>query len=111
MKTLYLAYDKNDAGWRTNVIELICDLIRFLGAEVDRRRPAHWYAEAPLPVKNCLANCEVYAFRVSDALAAALNGNDQPQPLRPVSPVEERPRLERPPLRIGRALAARRPQQ
>ena len=42
--------------------EPICDLIRFLGAEVDRHRPAHWYAEAPLPARNRLANCEVYEF-------------------------------------------------
>jgi uncharacterized protein len=62
MKNLYLAYVRNDAGWRTTVTEPICDLIRFLGAEVDRHRPARWYAEAPLPVRNRLANCEVYEF-------------------------------------------------
>lgn len=62
MKNMYRAYVKDDACWRENVTEPICDLIRFMGEEVNRRDPHGWYAKAPLPVRNKLANAEIYEF-------------------------------------------------
>lgn len=62
MKNMYLAYVKNDADWRENVSEPICDLIRFMGEEVDKYNPRRWFAEAPLPVRNKVANAEIYEF-------------------------------------------------
>ncbi|MBI4192139.1 MAG: radical SAM protein [Betaproteobacteria bacterium] len=62
MKNMHLAYVKNDTDWRTQVTEPICDLIRFMGAEVDRHDPCRWYAKAPLPIRTRLANAEIYEF-------------------------------------------------
>jgi radical SAM protein with 4Fe4S-binding SPASM domain len=62
MKNMHLAYVKNDTNWRTKVTEPICDLIRFMGAEVGRHDPCGWYARAPLPTRNRLANAEIYEF-------------------------------------------------
>ncbi len=62
MKNLYLAYVKGADGYRRNVVEPICDLVRFLGAEVDRRDPHAWFARAPLPVRRTVTNCEVYEY-------------------------------------------------
>jgi len=62
MKNLYLAYVKDDSAWRSAVTRPICDLIRFMGEEVDRRDPHAWFAKAPLPVRNGILNAEVYEF-------------------------------------------------
>ena len=62
MKNMHLAYVKDDTNWRIKVTEPICDLIRFMGEEVDRYDPQGWYAKAPLPVRNRLVNAEIYEF-------------------------------------------------
>ncbi len=62
MKNMHLAYVKNETNWRRKVTEPICDLIRFMGEEVDRYDPHGWYAKAPLPVRNRLVNAEIYEF-------------------------------------------------
>ncbi len=62
MKNLYLAYVKNDMQWREAVTEPICELIRFIGEEVDRRDPESWFAAAPAAVRDRLTNAEVYEF-------------------------------------------------
>lgn len=62
MKNLYMAYVKGDNNYRKNVVEPICDLIRFLGREIDRHDPQAWYAKAPLNVRKTLRDCEVYEY-------------------------------------------------
>jgi uncharacterized protein len=62
MKNLHLAYVAQDADWRTNVAEPVCDLIRFMGEEVDRHKPHAWFAAAPVPVRKAIADAEVYEF-------------------------------------------------
>ena len=62
MKNLYLAYVKDDERYRTSVVEPICDLVRFLGREIDRHDPHAWYAKAPLDVRKTLRDCEVYEY-------------------------------------------------
>jgi len=62
MKNLHLAYVKGDAAYRDNVVEPICDLVRFLGEEVDRHDPHAWYARMPLSVRQQLADCPVYEY-------------------------------------------------
>ena len=62
MKNMYRAYVKNDTAWRENVTEPTCDLIRFMGAEVDRHDPRGWYARATLPQRKRLADAEIYEF-------------------------------------------------
>jgi hypothetical protein len=44
------------------VVEPVCELVKFLGEEIDRRDPHAWYAKAPLAVRNEVANCEVYEY-------------------------------------------------
>ena len=62
MKNLYLAYVKNDQRYRDNVVDPICDLVRFLGREIDRHDPRAWYVKAPLDVRKVLRDCEVYEY-------------------------------------------------
>ena len=62
MKNLHLAYVKGDAAYRENVVEPICDLVRFIGEEVDRHDPHAWYARMPLSVRQQLADCPVYEY-------------------------------------------------
>ena len=62
MKNLHLAYVRKNDAWRKHVTEPVCALIRFLGAEVDRHRPARWFAGAPLPVRKAITDAEVYEF-------------------------------------------------
>jgi radical SAM protein with 4Fe4S-binding SPASM domain len=62
MKNLYLAYVKGDALYRRRVVEPICDLVRFLGEEVDRYDPHAWYARMPASVRAQIADCAVYEY-------------------------------------------------
>lgn len=62
MKNLHLAYVKGHDDYRQQVVEPICDLVRFLGREVERRDPRVWYARAPLAARNMVANNEVYEY-------------------------------------------------
>ncbi|MBL8318046.1 MAG: SPASM domain-containing protein [Burkholderiaceae bacterium] len=60
MKNLYLGHVKNDLRYRTNVVEPICELLRFIGREVDRQRPQDWFARLSPPLRRQLTDCEVY---------------------------------------------------
>ena len=62
MKNMYLAYVKDDRRWREKVTEPICDMIRFMGEEVDRRQPEKWYPGASLPLRKQIADAEIYEF-------------------------------------------------
>lgn len=62
MKNLYLAYVADDARYREHVVEPICELIRFMGAEIDRRNPQAWFDRATVPVRKQLMDCEVYEY-------------------------------------------------
>ena len=62
MKNLYLAYVKGDDDYRRSVVEPICDLVRFLGEEVDRHDPHAWFSRAPLPVRKAVTDCEAYEY-------------------------------------------------
>jgi len=62
MKNMVLAYVRNDTRWREKVTEPICDLIRFMGDEVDRHHPEEWYAGAPLPIRKKISDAEIYEF-------------------------------------------------
>jgi len=62
MKNLYLGYVKNDERYRHNVVEPICDLLRFMGREIDRHDPQAWFARLPLPQRQRLLDAEVYEY-------------------------------------------------
>ena len=62
MKNLHLAYVKGDTAYRENVVEPICDLVRYLGEEVDRHDPQAWFARMPLSVRDQVAGCPVYEY-------------------------------------------------
>ncbi len=62
MKNLYLAYVKGDDNYRQLVTDPICDLVRFMGEEIDRHEPKHWFASLPLGVRKQLTDCEVYDY-------------------------------------------------
>lgn len=62
MKNLYLGYEKCDARYRSNVVEPICELLRFIGQEIDRHQPQAWFERASLPVRLQLRDCEVYEY-------------------------------------------------
>lgn len=62
MKNMYLAYVKQDARYRANVVEPICELLRFMGREIDKRNPQAWFDQATLPVRKKITDCEVYEY-------------------------------------------------
>ena len=62
MKNLHVAYVRGDDHYRQKVVEPVCELVKFLGEEVDRHDPHAWYAQAPLALRNAIANCEVYEY-------------------------------------------------
>jgi radical SAM protein with 4Fe4S-binding SPASM domain len=62
MKNLYLAYVKGDEKYRQAVTDPICELVRFMGEEIDRHDPQQWFARLPLAVRRELTDCEVYDY-------------------------------------------------
>ncbi|MBK6744236.1 MAG: radical SAM protein [Hydrogenophilales bacterium] len=62
MKNLYLGYVKNDLRYRAGVVEPICELIRFMGREIDRHDPRAWFASLSVPVRRRLVDNEVYEY-------------------------------------------------
>jgi radical SAM protein with 4Fe4S-binding SPASM domain len=62
MKNLWLGYVRNDERYRASVVEPICELVRFMGREIDRRDPHAWFAHLPLPVRQRLTDAEVYEY-------------------------------------------------
>ena len=62
MKNLHLAYVNKDQAYRRNVVEPICDLLRFMGREIDRHDPHAWFARLPLPLRQRLVDAEVYQY-------------------------------------------------
>lgn len=62
MKNLYLAYVKQDAEYRHEVVEPICELVRYMGEQIDRHNPQDWFARASLPVRRQIMDCEVYEY-------------------------------------------------
>ncbi|BAL23048.1 radical SAM protein [Azoarcus sp. KH32C] len=62
MKNLYVGYVMDDAPYREQVVEPICELVKFMGAEIDRRDPHAWYAKASIPVRREISDCEIYEY-------------------------------------------------
>lgn len=62
MKNLWRGYVDNDAHYRRNVVEPICELVRFMGREIDRHDPHAWFARLSLPVRKRLVDNEVYEY-------------------------------------------------
>jgi len=62
MKNLYLGYVKNDERYRRNVVEPICELLRFIGREIDRHDVHAWFAGLSLQARRQLTDCEVYEY-------------------------------------------------
>jgi uncharacterized protein len=62
MKNLYLGYVKKDERYRQNVVEPICELLRFIGREVDKRDPHAWFARLPVSQRKRLLDAEVYEY-------------------------------------------------
>jgi uncharacterized protein len=62
MKNLYLGYVKKDEEYRQNVVEPICELLRFIGQEIDRHDPHGWFSRLCLPVRKRLIDAEVYEY-------------------------------------------------
>lgn len=62
MKNLYLGYVQKDERYRRNVVEPICDLIRFIGREIDRYAPQDWFAKLAPMLRRQLTDCEVYEY-------------------------------------------------
>lgn len=62
MKNLYLGYVKKDERYRNNVVEPICELLRFIGREIDRRDPHAWFARLPVSQRRRLLDAEVYEY-------------------------------------------------
>ncbi|MRD74166.1 radical SAM protein [Rhodocyclus tenuis] len=62
MKNLHRGYVQQDAEYRQRVVEPICELIRFMGREIDRHDPQTWFAQASLPVRKQIADAEVYEY-------------------------------------------------
>ncbi|MCW5634084.1 MAG: SPASM domain-containing protein [Rubrivivax sp.] len=62
MKNLWLGYVKGDERYRVNVVDPICELIRFMGRETDRHSPQAWFAQLPLPLRRQLVDAEIYEY-------------------------------------------------
>lgn len=61
-KDLYLAYVKNSQFTREKVVEPICDLLRFIGNEIDAHNPREWFEKLSPADQQELVDNEVYEY-------------------------------------------------
>lgn len=62
MKNLWRGYVDKDIPYRKNVVQPICDLVRFMGREIDRHDPQAWFARLSVPVRQRLIDNEIYEY-------------------------------------------------
>lgn len=62
MKNLWRGYVEGDSRYRELVVDPICDLIRFMGNEIDRHNPKRWFEELPVLQRKALIEAEVYEY-------------------------------------------------
>lgn len=62
MKNLHLAYVRKNEAWRRQVTEPVCELIRHLGDEVDRRDGQAWFARASQTLRDQVTAAPIYEF-------------------------------------------------
>lgn len=62
MKNLWRGYVDDDVQYRKYVVEPICELVRFMGREIDGHDPHAWFARLPTPVRKRLIDNEVYEY-------------------------------------------------
>lgn len=62
MKNLWRGYVEADLRYRTLVVDPICDLIRFMGNEIDRHNPTRWFEALPIFQRKALIEAEIYEF-------------------------------------------------
>ena len=62
MKNLHLAYVQGNQAYREQVVEPICELVRFMGQEIDRHDLAAWWSRIPLGMRKEITDCEVYEY-------------------------------------------------
>ena len=48
--------------YRTDVVGQICEPIRFMGREIDKRNPQAWFDQVTLPVRKLIMDCEDYEY-------------------------------------------------
>lgn len=62
MKNLHVAYVRRDEPYRRAVVEPICELVKFLGREIDRHDPVAWYRRSRLEVREEVAGSRIYDY-------------------------------------------------
>ena len=62
MKNLYLGYVEKNDRYRENVVEPICELVKFIGREIDRHDLHNWFSTITLPVRKQITDCEIYEY-------------------------------------------------
>jgi hypothetical protein len=62
MKNLHLAYVRKDERYRANVVEPICELLKFMGREIDCHDSVDWFSRLTLPVRQRLLGAEIYDY-------------------------------------------------
>ena len=62
MKNLYRGYVQKGDIYRLNVVEPICDLIRFMGMEIDHHAPREWFARLSPPLRRQITDCEICEY-------------------------------------------------
>jgi uncharacterized protein len=62
MKNLYVAYVQKDDHYRRHVVEPICELVKFMGREIDRHDARGWLARAKPAARREVACSPVYDY-------------------------------------------------
>jgi len=62
MKNLHIGYVQKDERYRRNVVEPICELLKFTGQEIDKHHPSDWFSQLSIPARKSLTDAEVYEY-------------------------------------------------
>lgn len=62
LKNLYLGYELDDKKFQKNVVDPICDLIKFIGEEIMRHDPHDWFSRISVKARQELLGAEIYDY-------------------------------------------------
>jgi uncharacterized protein len=60
MKNLHRAYISNDVEWRTKVVEPICELMRYIGNEIESYDLIKWFSKLEAEYQYQITECSTY---------------------------------------------------
>jgi len=62
MKNLHVAYVRKDEDYRRDVVDPVCELIRYMGRKIVEKNPVEWFSRLSLEDQHTLVSSPIYEY-------------------------------------------------